>query len=85
MALQTTTSLKGEREPTSCRTYWGPNPTRQQGITLRWGNANVSHPIDGQRNGKRQGPSSGGKIDIGTVATWILFVKMPNRLWITQL
>ncbi|KAJ5278302.1 hypothetical protein N7524_004455 [Penicillium chrysogenum] len=35
--------------------------------------------------GKRQGPSSGGNFDIGTVATWILFVKMPNRPWITQL
>lgn len=27
---------------------------------LRWDNANMSHPVDGQRNGKRPGPSAGG-------------------------
>ncbi|KAG0161398.1 hypothetical protein PDIDSM_8932 [Penicillium digitatum] len=30
---------------------------------LCWDRSNMSHPIDGQRNGKRPGPSTGGKID----------------------
>lgn len=48
---------------------------------LRWDKANMSHPIDGQRNGKRPGPSSGGKIDMPTVATWLVFHFSIHNYW----
>ena len=51
---------------------------------LRWDKAGMSHPVDGQRNGKRPGPSTGGKIDMDTVATyWALAVlaHLQNADW----
>ncbi|CAI7594711.1 unnamed protein product [Penicillium glandicola] len=48
---------------------------------LRWHKANMAHPIDGQRNGKRPGPSSGGKIDMETVSTWMVFHFSIHNYW----
>ncbi|KAJ5694193.1 hypothetical protein N7536_004605 [Penicillium majusculum] len=34
---------------------------------LRWDNANMSHPVDGQRNGKRPGPSAEARLALSYV------------------
>lgn len=45
---------------------------------LRWDKA---HPVDGQRNGKRPGPSTGGKIHMETVSTWMVFHFSIHNYW----
>ncbi|KAJ5528614.1 hypothetical protein N7527_002007 [Penicillium freii] len=40
---------------------------------LCWDKTGMSHPIDRQRNGKRLGPSTRGKIDMEIVAMWMVF------------
>ncbi|CRL23112.1 unnamed protein product [Penicillium camemberti] len=48
---------------------------------LRWDKANMTHPVDGQRNGKRPGPSTGGKIHMETVPTWMVFHFSIHNYW----
>ncbi|KAG0152674.1 hypothetical protein PDIDSM_2479 [Penicillium digitatum] len=43
--------------------------------------AGTSHPIDGQRNGKRPGPSSGGKINMDRVSAWMVFHFSIHNYW----
>lgn len=48
---------------------------------LRWDKENMTHPVDGQRNGKRPGPSTGGKIHMETVPTWMVFHFSIHNYW----
>jgi hypothetical protein len=41
----------------------------------------MTHPLVGQRNGKRPGPSSGGKVDMGVLATWMVFHFSIHHYW----
>lgn len=47
----------------------------------RWHKAGVNHPVDGQRNAKPPGPSTGGKINMETLATWVAFHFSIHDYW----
>jgi hypothetical protein len=48
---------------------------------LRWNKGNMCHPVDGQRNGKNPGLSSGGQIHMLTVSTWMVFHFLIHGFW----